>query len=350
MAYNLPITISDGDFSDPASGLGTTPLAKIAVRFSEAVINTAWARGEEKSTAADEKSAALSADLAALVETPGDYHVTAGSVSLPSVTAPNVNIPESIDTSTILATFDEKYPDIATFLQGQASYIIATYFPDAETLYAAADGWLGDAIADGGISDSVRAQLLGIDEAVIVDAKIRAQDAVIAQFAARGFPLPPDVAASAVLQIEQKAQDQIAESGRKVSALALENMKWAVNQVKELRGVAMSSMVQYVQAVGKGAIDAAASITGLGYGEQAKLISSAAAFYSADTNAKEMVSKVAQFNETLALDAGAKNQSTNIALQEMRARALIADLQTTMQQATALFNNLHASAGTSLTL
>ena len=33
MGYELPITISEGDFSDPASGLGTTPLAKIAVRF-----------------------------------------------------------------------------------------------------------------------------------------------------------------------------------------------------------------------------------------------------------------------------------------------------------------------------
>ena len=33
----LPITVSEADFTDPVLGVGSNPLAKIAVRFSEAV-------------------------------------------------------------------------------------------------------------------------------------------------------------------------------------------------------------------------------------------------------------------------------------------------------------------------
>lgn len=350
MAYDLPITISDGDFSDPASGLGTTPLGKIAVRFSEAVINTAWTKAEAAANAATTKSTNISADIDAIIATPGDYHVTAGSVGVPVVTAPNVNIPASIDTSTILATFDAQYPNIATFLKAQADYIVATYFPSDAALYDAADSWLATAIADGGIPDAVKAQIIGEADAIVIEEKLRAQDAVVASFSARRFPLTPDVAAAAVLQIEQKAQDQMAETARKIAIFSVENMKWAIDKVKELRGLALTSMVQYAQAIGKGAVDTSASITGLGYGEQAKLISAAASFYGADTNAKEMMSKVAQFNVSLELEGAVKNQAANIELVNQKIKALLADMQSTMQTATALYNNLHASAGTTLSV
>ncbi|TXH11241.1 MAG: hypothetical protein E6R03_14540, partial [Hyphomicrobiaceae bacterium] len=69
MPYTLPITISEGDFSDPASGLGTTPLAKIAVRFSEAVINTAWDMANTKNTAFETKMAAARAELPDISDT-----------------------------------------------------------------------------------------------------------------------------------------------------------------------------------------------------------------------------------------------------------------------------------------
>lgn len=350
MAYDLPITISEGDFSDPISGLGTTPLGKIAVRFSEAVINTAWTKAETSATAASVKAANIAGDIDGIIASPGSYHVTAGAVNVPNVTAPNVNIPASIDTSTIIATFDTEYPQIAAFLKTQADHIISTYFPSDSALYAAADAWLTTAIADGGIPDPVKAQLMADDESRIIDDKLRAQDSVVAQFAARRFPMPPDVAAAAVLQIEQKAQNEIAESSRKIAIISLENMKWAIDRVKELRGLALTSMVQYAQAIGKGAVDAAASITGLGYGEQAKLISAAASFYGADTNAKEMMSKVEQFNTSIALEGGVKNQATDMELINQKIKALLADMQSTMQTATALYNNLHASAGTTLSV
>lgn len=349
MAYDLPITISDGDFSDPLSGLGTTPLAKIAVRFSEAVINSTWTMANTNMAAANAKATALSGDIDAILASPGDYHVTAGTVSVPTVTAPSVIIPSTIDTSTILATFDAEYPAIATFLKNQADYIIATYFPNDTALYGAAETWLSGAIANGGIPASVQSQLIADDFARITADMQRAIEAVPAQFAGRRFPLPPGAALSAVMQIEQKAQDAMAESSRKLTMATLENMKWAINMVKELRQVALSSMVAYAQAIGK-STDAAAAVTGLGYGEQSKLISAASSFYSADTNAKEMMSKVGQYNNSLALQAAEKNQAANLEMQGNRLKALIVDFQATMQNATAMLNNLHANAGTTLSI
>ena len=345
----LPITISDGDFSDPTTGVGSTPLAKIAVRFSEAVINTAWELGLAKATDANDKADALAAELAALIASPGGFHVTAGSVSLPTVTAPDVTIPSSIDVSSIMGTFDSKYLELATFLAGKFTDIITTYYPNEAALYGSAETWLTDAIADGGIPLAVQAQLLGDDHARIAADKLRAQDGVLALYAGRRFPLPPDVAASAVLQIEQKAQEEMASSSRKLAALTLDNMKTAIVHVKEMRQTALGAANEYVKSLASGP-DVASRMTNIGYDAQSKLISSAAQFYGADTNAKEMISKVAQWNETIALDAATKNQVADLSLIESKVKALLTDLQSTMQQATALFNNLHASAGTTLSI
>ena len=346
----LPITISDGDFTS-SDGVGSTPLAKIAVRFSEAVINTAWELGQAKSSSSTVKADALTAELAALLASPGAFHVTAGSVSVPTVTAPSVTIPSSVDVSSIMSTFDSKYVELANFLAGKFAGIITTYFPNDAASYAAAEAWLSDAVAnpDAGIPLTVQQQVWGDDHARIVADKQRAQDGVVAQFAARGFPLPPDVAASAVMQIEQAAQDKLAESSRKVAMLSIDNMKWAVEKVFNLRQIALGAANDYAKSLASGP-DVASRVLGIGYDAQSKLISSAAQFYGADTNAKEMISKVAQFNETLALDAGAKNQMADLSLIENKVKALIVDLQSTMQQATALFNNLHASAGTTLSI
>lgn len=350
MAYELPITISDGDFSDPTTGLGSTPLAKIAVRFSEAVINTAWALAQAKSAGATTKADDLATELNALLASPGAFHIAAGSVSVPSVTAPDVTIPSTIDVSSIMSTFDSKYIEVATFLAGKFTDIITTYFPDDAADYAKAETWLTSALDSNlGIPLSVQQQAWGDDHARIVADKQRAQDGIIAQYAGRRFPMPMAAATSALMQLEQKAQDALAESSRKIAILSVENLKWAVEKVVGLRQLALGSAGDYVKALAS-APDVASRVLGIGYDAQSKLISSAAQFYGADTNAKEMMSKVAQFNETLSLQAGEKNQAADLALIENKVKALLTDLQSTMQQATALFNNLHASAGTTLNI
>ena len=82
-------------------------------------------------------------------------------------------------------------------------------------------------------------------------------------------------------------------------------------------------------------------------GAQAQLISAASQFYNARTAVAELVNKAAQFNVSTGLDVASKNQAADLAMIEDRLKALLADCQLFAQMATSLFNNVHASAGTS---
>lgn len=318
-----------------------------ATQAVAAVINATWNAGLASKIDFEASIAAAKAVIDALLANPATQHIVAGAVSDISVTAPNVTIPSNIDTSSILATFSSE--QLALINQLEAKYLAFrnTYFPNEQAVYAAAESWLQAAIADpSGLPANVRAQLLSDAEADIVNDKLRAQDAVLSQFAARRFPLPPDVAASAVLQIEQKAHDAIAEAGRKITVLSVEQLRFDVEKLIGLRGVAMDGMAKYIATLAT-APDTASKVVGIGYDAQTKLISSAADFYRADAAAKETVSKVAQYNNSLALEAASKNQAADLTLIEAKIRAMLTEAQTIAQMTTALFNNLHASVGLS---
>jgi len=325
----------------PATGVNLYQVPNASMEVLQDIINATWNLANEKSNSASAKSATVVANIDGILAAPGDFHITAGSVSVPTVVAPGVRIPETIDVSSIMSTFDSKYIELATFLVGKFTNIISTYFPNDAAVYAKAETLLTAALgSDLGIPLSVQQQTWGDDHARITADKLRAQDGVIAKFAAMRFPLPPDVAANAVMQLEQKAQDELAESSRKIATASVENLKWAVEKVVNLRQLALGSAGDYVKALAS-APDVASRVLGIGYDAQSKLISSAAQFYGADTNAKEMMSKVAQYNATLALTAGEKNQAANLTLVEDRIKALLSDLQLVRQESTALFNNLH---------
>lgn len=311
------------------------------------VINATWNAGVASKIDFQTSIATAKAVIDALLANPGTNHIVAGAVPGISVTAPNVTIPTNIDTSSILATFSSEQLALVAQLQSKYLDFRNTYFPNEQAVYAAAESWLQAAIADpSGLPANVRAQLLNDAEADIIDDKLRAQDAVLSQFAARRFPLPPDVAASAVLQIEQKAQDAIAEAGRKITALSVEQLRFDVEKLIGLRGMAMDGMAKYIATLSS-APDTASKVVGIGYDAQTKLISSAADFYRADAAAKETVSKVAQYNNSLSLEAASKNQAADLSLIEAKIRAMLAEAQTIAQMTTALFNNLHASTSIS---
>lgn len=310
-----------------------------------AVINATWNLGQDMRTLYSAKIDAATTSWLATANAP---HVTAGTVDLPTIAEPTVDIPSTASATDIMSTFDTKYMELVTMLSDKFVAFRAAYFPDESNAYIAAENWLQDAIAnpEAGLPASVVAQIWGDDQARILADKTRAQDAVIAQFAGRRFPLPPDAAASAVMQIEQKAQDELAESSRKVAILSVELQKFNVEKLLGLRGMAMDSAVKYISALASGP-DMATKLVGIGYDAQSKLISAAAAFYNARTQAKETISKVAQYNNSTALEAAVKNQMADLTLVEDRLKALLAEAQALAQMATSLFNNAHVSAGIS---
>ena len=310
----------------------------------KAVINAAWNQGLTKQA---EYSAKIGAAQTTFLDTTTAPQVSAGSVAVPTINAPNVTIPTSQNAGDVMTMFDSKYLAIMGELADRFTAFRTTYFPDEANAYIAAEDWLQAAIADpSGLPPTVVAQIFGDDQARILADKTRAQDAVIAQFAGRRFPLPPDVSASAVMQIEQKAQDELAESSRKIAMLSVEMQKFNVEKLLGLRGSAMDSAIKYITALAS-APDISSKLVGVGYDAQSKLISAAADFYRADASAKEVVAKVAQFNTSTALEADVKNQMSNLTLIEDKLKALLAEAQALAQMSTSLFNNVHVSAGVS---
>ena len=311
------------------------------------VINATWDLGNQKSNEAYSKMTTAT-QPGGFLDSAQAPSITAGTIGLPSVTAPNVTIPTNIDTTQIISTFDAKYADIANFLTNEFTGFISTYAPNESQTYTAAETWIKNALANptAGLPATVQAQLLGDVQARVLADKVRAQDAVIAQFAGRRFPLPPDAAASAVLQIEQKAQDELAASGRNITKLSVEQMRFVIERALDLRKILLGEAVDYIKALAS-APDIASKVIGVGYDAQSKLISSAAQFYGADIQAHKMVSDVQQYNNSIVFDKDTKNQAVEMEMIKTRAYAFMRDLQLLAQQATSLFNNLHASVGMS---
>lgn len=318
--------------------------ASDGVNIISDVINASWSAG---GALANEYSGKITNAQSTFLDGASSPHVEAGIVSVPSIEEPLVDIPATQSAGDVISVFDTKYLELVALLSEKFSTFRASYFPDESDAYTAAEDWLKQAIADpSGLPAAVADQVWGDDQARILADKVRAQDAVIAQFAARRYPLPPDAAASAVLQIEQKAQDEIAESSRKVAIMSVEQMRFNVEKLLGLRQLAMNSALEYIKALASGP-DMASKLVGVGYDAQSKLISSAAQFYNARTQAADTMSKVAQYNNSTALEAAVKNQAADLAIVEDKLKALLAEAQGLAQMATALFNNLHASVSAS---
>lgn len=242
----------------------------------------------------------------------------AGSVSAPTasataITEPTIDIPLSQSADDLLDKFDVKYGELIDVLAAKFVAFRTTYFPDEQNAYLAAEDWLQAAIAnpEAGLPPTVVQQIWGDDHARITADKQRAQDAIVSQFAARRFPLPPDVAASAVMQLEQKAQDEMAESSRKVAILSTELQKFNVEKLMGLRGMAMNSAVEYVKALASGP-DIASRVIGIGYDAESKFISSVSQFYNARIQAAEAYNKIAQANASFSLEASKTGQQLTL--------------------------------------
>lgn len=339
------VNLSSHYIGSPGGGVNLYQIPNAGMAVMQDIINATWNQGLDFKGDYEAKIAAAKADFLDLVTTP---KITASTIAGVSVAEPEVTIPTNIDTTQVMSMFDSKYMELVALLSDKFTLFRDTYFPDESAAYVAAQDWLASAIANpnGGLPIAIQEQIIGDDHARITADKQRAKDSVIAQFAARGFPLPPDTAASAVMQIEQKAQDEMAESSRKVAILSVENMKFAIEKTLGLRSMAMDSAVKYISALASGP-DMASKLVGVGYDAQSKLISSAASFYNARTSAAELTSKVNQYNSSTQLEAAAKNQQADLMMVENKLKALLSEAQAIAQMATSMFNNLHASVGLS---
>ncbi len=329
------VTVPAGNF---------TPGALATLEFAAATINAAWNQGNDKTTSFETKidETEVWLDGAPIVDVAADVAPT------PTVTEPVVDIPTTQSAGDVISTFDTKYLELVALLSDKFTAFRAAHFPDEATTYGKAEAWLSAALdnPNNALPAAVAAQLIEDDRTRILADATRASDAVLATFSARRFPLPPGAATAAVLQIQNKAQEEIASSGRKVTALSVDLMKFTVEKTLNLRQLAMNAAVEYIKALAAGP-DTASRVVGVGYDAQSKLISSAASFFNARTDAARLVAQSDQFNVTSKLTAAEKNQLVDTTLVEARLKVLLTEAQAIAQMATSMFNNLHASASTS---
>lgn len=328
------VTVPSGDF---------TPGARATLEFAAALINASWDQANAKMTAFGAKASEVDSVIAA-----GAPHITAGAASTSSVAEPNVYIPAGDLSGLALSNFTTKYLELVALLADKFTAFRTEYFPNESAVYAKAETWVSNALSNPNqaLPAAVAAQLLtDVSDRAYADAAVQS-DAVIAQFASRRFPLPPGAAASAVLQINQKSQDVIAEGSRKLMMAYVEQMRFAVEKALSMRQEAMNASVEYIKALASGPATAS-QVVGIGYDAQSKMVSAAANYFGARTEASRMVKQAEQFNVTTALQKDEKNQQVDVMLIEERVKALMSEAATLGQMAAAMYNNLHSSSGTS---
>lgn len=331
MAFGLPL--------DLGATLPPEVMQEAAVVAFEACINSTWELGLDTRTKTLDDIAAIVADLKNSLNTPT---MTPSSLTPASVVEPLVDIPSSVTAADIYAEFEVQYLKIIAELDGKFTSFRTSYFPTENATYTLAENWLAAAIANPnvGVPPTVAAQIWGDDAARILTDSSRAADAIVAQFAGKRFPLPADVSASAVLQIQQKTQDLMAESSRKVAVMSVEMQKWVVEKILGLREMAMKSIVDYVKAIAMGP-EIASHLVPIGYDAQSKLISAVSAYYNARTGAAELTYKGTQHNADLTQDAATQNLKSEMMIVEDWVKAVMVEVQAMAQMATSLFNNIH---------
>lgn len=334
------VNLTSHYIGSPTPGVNLYQLPNASMQVLEDIINATWTEGQ--TTKAD-FSAKIATALSGFLDITAAPHVSAGTVTVPTIAEPSVTIPTSITVDDVYNKWATEYLNLATWLDGKFTSFRNTYFPDENAAYTACEDWLQAAIAnpDAGLPPTVAAQIWGDDAARILADKTRAQDAVIAQFASRRFPLPPDAAASAVLQIEQKAQDEMAESSRKVAIMSVEMQKFNVESLLKLRDLAMRDAVEYVKAL-VSAPEMTSRLSNIGYDAQSKLISAVSSYYNARTGAAELTYKGTQHNADLTQDTNTQNLKSEMMMVTEWVKAILMEVQTMSQMATSLFNNIHA--------
>lgn len=332
------IDLSVHQISLPA---GSPPLYQVpnaGMAVIEDVINATWNKGLEQQGVFSTKVDAIESSLDGATPT-----ITApGSVAAPSVAAPNVDIPATVDD--YIETYRTQYIEMMEELSARFQAFRATHFPDESAGFAAAQEWLAEAIAnpDSGLPAAIQDQIFEDDRSRILDDASRATDAVMAAFAARRFPLPPGQAAAAVAAVQQKSQTEIAASSRNIAKLAVDMQKFTVEKLLGLRSAADGAALEYIKALA-----VAPSESNKVANQQSALIAAAADFYRADIAAAELSSKVAQFNNSLAVDVAGKNQAAELSIIGEKIKVLLAEAQAIAQTAAALFNNLNVSTSLS---
>jgi hypothetical protein len=181
--------------------------------------------------------------------------------------------------------FDSIYARIIEDLADRHAQMLDTYFAVDPQMMAAAEEWIRRAIADGGsgINALVEARLWQRDRDRITVEASASTDEAMAQWSAKGYPLPPGAANATLQAIQRKRSADVAAVSRDTAIKAfeteIENVRFAVNAAIDYRTKALGAAGDYIRALAS-APDVAARLSTQSADAQARLISAAGSFFS----------------------------------------------------------------------
>lgn len=274
--------------------------------------------------------------------------IAADALRVDPVRAPNVAIP-SRATGIDLSVFDSVNTKIIEDLSGRFLNFLNEYFPPNRAMMEAVESWITNAITNGGtgVNATVEGRIWQRDRDRITREASASIEQASAQWASRGFPLPPGALVSAVQSIEQSRQTAVAAVSREAAIKAfeteVENVRFAITQAVDYRTKAISAAGDYIRALAV-APQLASSMAGQSSDAQARLISAASGFYNAQINAQEASNRVAMFSSEGALKARISNQEATMKYAGLRTDSAMAAAQSLGTQAAAALNAVSATA------
>lgn len=309
------------------------------------LMNASWTQGLDLQA---QYSATVDSLVAGLPDTSGAGHITVTNVTPATASAPGA----TAAAGEVLTEYDAKYANIVALLDTQLAAFRLVYYPNDEATYSAASAWLSAEMAnpDRVLPEALANIIWEEDRSRIIADSLRGQDEVVALWAAKRYPLPPGAATSAIVAIQQKEQDLLAESSRKVAIktfeMAYDKVKFAVERSLSARHEAMSATLEYLKEVASTPVSASQAV-GMGYESEGRLRAAAAAYYQADVEAKKLSYAGAEYNARAAATVAEKNQAFDLAVIANKVQAMVHEASAIATMCASLLNNLHVSSNLS---
>ena len=113
----------------PTNGVNLYQVPNASMEVLQDIINATWNLALTKSDAVTSKVTSATADNA-LLDPDLAPTASAGTVVVPTIDEPLVDIPSSASVNDVFLKFNDEYPDLAAWLVSQFTYLHSNYFSD----------------------------------------------------------------------------------------------------------------------------------------------------------------------------------------------------------------------------
>lgn len=178
---------------------------------------------------------------------------------IPNATRVSVAVPRFDPNVDLAGEFNEAYDNaFAAFgpeFETEANAFLTAYFPDFATrMRTACDDWIYNTITSGqtGIPTAVENQIWERARSKELLDSQRARSDLTAQWASRGWSMPPGVLAQQLMEVDQVTTNKVSQHARDVAIkqaeIVIDSVKFAIEQGTRMRLGVIAALVDYMRA------------------------------------------------------------------------------------------------------